>query len=122
MLILMVLMIGQILYGQVTLDKIPKSADYSVVKNVQSSYPLLQAVKPNVSIMQYKVLELPQGLHDSDAFFCRIEDAIAKQNKVNFKFRLGSVDYVDAMEGKGYFQAVSYSRATNFFMQYKEQQ
>ena len=115
-------MIGQMLYGQVTLDKILKSADYSGTRNVQPSYPLLlRAEVPKASIMQYRVLKLPQGLHDSDAFFCRIEDAIAKHNRVNFKFRLGSVDYVDAMEGKGYFQAVSYSRATNFSMQYKEQ-
>ena len=50
------------------------------------------------------------------AFFCRIEDAIAKSSKVNMKFRLGSVQYVDALEGKGYFEALSYSRATNFQM------
>ena len=47
------------------------------------------------------------------AFFCRVEDAIAKSSKVNFKFRLGSVNYVDALEGKGYFEATSNSRATD---------
>lgn len=52
----------------------------------------------------------------SSAFFCRIEDAIAKSSKVNMKFRLGSVQYVDALEGKGYFEALSNSRATNFQM------
>ena len=50
----------------------------------------------------------------STAFFCRIEDKIARSSKVNFKFRLGSVSYVDALEGKGYFEALSYSKATNF--------
>lgn len=50
------------------------------------------------------------------AFFCRIEDAIARSSRVNMKFRLGSVQYVDALEGKGYFEALSYSRATNFQM------
>ena len=50
------------------------------------------------------------------AFFCRIEDAIAKTSKINMKFRLGSVQYVDALEGKGYFEALSNSKATNFHM------
>ena len=53
------------------------------------------------------------------AFFCRIEDAIAKSSKVNMKFRLGSVQYVDAMEGKGYFEALSYSKATNYYLSRK---
>ena len=48
------------------------------------------------------------------AFFCRIENAIARSSKINFKFRLGSVQYVDALEGKGYFEALSNSKATNF--------
>ncbi len=52
-------------------------------------------------------------------FFCRIEDAIATKNKVNFKFRLGSVQYVDAMEGKGFFEALSYSRTTNYIISRK---
>lgn len=46
-------------------------------------------------------------------FFCKIEDAIARSSKVKFKFRLGSVQYVDALEGKSYWEAVSYSKATN---------
>jgi hypothetical protein len=54
------------------------------------------------------------GAPKSAAFFCRIEDKIARSSKVNFKFRLGSVSYVDALEGKGYFEALSYSKATNF--------
>ncbi|MBK8505234.1 MAG: hypothetical protein IPL46_25365 [Saprospiraceae bacterium] len=53
------------------------------------------------------------------AFFCRIEDAIAKSSGVNMKFRLGSVQYVDALEGKGYFEALSYSKATNFYLSRK---
>ena len=48
------------------------------------------------------------------AFFCRIENAIARSSRINLKFRLGSVQYVDALEGKGYFEALSNSRATNF--------
>jgi hypothetical protein len=48
------------------------------------------------------------------AFFCRIENAIARSSRINLKFRLGSVQYVDALEGKGYFEALSNSKATNF--------
>lgn len=72
--------------------------------------------------------ELPEPsvmLRQSDAhavnpFFCRLEDRIAQSSKVNFRFRLGSVDYVNALEGKSYFEAVSYSRATNLYMRIKQ--
>jgi len=105
---------------QVSLDNMSATA-ILVERPLTAKYPLLvQSKAPIKSIMRHSSLQLPQGLHEHTAFFCRIEDAIAKQNKVNFKFRLGSVDYVDAMEGKGYFQAVSYSRASNFAMQYKQ--
>jgi hypothetical protein len=33
-------------------------------------------------------------------FFCKIEHTMAKGQKLPLKFRLGSVDYVDEMEGK----------------------
>ena len=33
-------------------------------------------------------------------FFCRIEHELGKKLPVQFKFRLGSVEYVDALEGK----------------------
>ncbi len=52
-------------------------------------------------------------------FFCRLEDRITQSSKVNFRFRLGSVDYVNALEGKSYFEAVSYSKATNLYMRTK---
>lgn len=34
------------------------------------------------------------------AFFCRIEHQLGKKTHVPFKFRLGSVEYVDWLEGK----------------------
>lgn len=36
----------------------------------------------------------------SEAIFCRIESNIRQNSQVFFKFRLGSVDYVDRLEGK----------------------
>ncbi len=107
--------------AQLSLDKLPATVSLDAEASSILKYPLLQQSKAPVrSILQENVLRLPQGIHAHTAFFCKIEDAIAKQNKVNFKFRLGSVDYVDAMEGKGYFQAVSYSRASNVAMQYQQ--
>jgi hypothetical protein len=43
-------------------------------------------------LRDFKVEELP--------FFCRIEHQWAKQLAVPIKFRLGSVEYVDWLEGK----------------------
>lgn len=54
-----------------------------------------------------------QELDPKQPIFCYIEDQIAMKSGVNFKFRLGSVSYVDALEGKGYFEATSYNRATH---------
>ena len=44
-------------------------------------------------LAQWKPADLP--------FFCRIEHQMGKKLPVQFKFRLGSVDYVDWLEGKG---------------------
>lgn len=44
------------------------------------------------SISKWSAEELP--------FFCRIEHHLGKKSKVPFKFRLGSVEYVDWLEGK----------------------
>ena len=105
--------------SQVTLDHLPGQLKIKT-KRVQHYFPMWQKDKVQSSILLLPNNQIPAELHTSNAFFCRIEDAIAKKNKVNFKFRLGSIDYVDAMEGKGYFEAVSYSRATNFSMRYRQ--
>lgn len=43
-------------------------------------------------LAQFQVNDLP--------FFCRIEHQIGKKLPLSFKFRLGSVEYVDWLEGK----------------------
>jgi hypothetical protein len=43
-------------------------------------------------LAQWKPEDLP--------FFCKIEHQMGKKMPVQFKFRLGSVDYVDWLEGK----------------------
>lgn len=38
------------------------------------------------------------GVHQ--AFFCRVESKIEKKSNVGFRFRLGSLDYVNMLENK----------------------
>ncbi|MCB0685031.1 MAG: hypothetical protein KDC53_00860 [Saprospiraceae bacterium] len=80
-----------------------------------SRYSLLHRypAKEKESVLLVNQLSVQSNVSPT-AFFCRIEDAIAKSSRINIKFRLGSVQYVDAMEGKGYFEALSCSQATNF--------
>ena len=48
---------------------------------------------------------LPRWSAESLPFFCRIEHNFAKNCTVPVKFRLGSVEYVDWLEGKTRFPA-----------------
>ena len=44
---------------------------------------------------------LPPWSAEELPFFCRVEHGFAQKSRVPFKFRLGSVEYVDWLEGKG---------------------
>ena len=46
------------------------------------------------------VLLMPRWTAECLPFFCRIEHRIGKKADLAFKFRLGSVEYVDWLEGK----------------------
>jgi hypothetical protein len=46
------------------------------------------------------ILFLPKWSADQLPFFCRIEHQWAQQHRIPLKFRLGSVEYVDWLEGK----------------------
>lgn len=55
----------------------------------------------HLSLMQKEQLPMPQAYAYKDlAFFCKIEVQLEKAVKLPVKFRLGSVDYVDYLEGK----------------------
>lgn len=45
---------------------------------------------------------LPQWTAEELPFFCKIEHKWGKKSRVPLKFRLGSVEYVDRLEGKGF--------------------
>ncbi len=116
------LVMTSVVTGQITLEHSllePNLATGELIEAIR--YPAIHRTYMLDSHQYPKIAQMyiHRGNKASNPFFCRIEDAIAKQNRVNFKFRLGSIDYVDALEGKGYFKAVSYSRATNLSMQYQ---
>ncbi|MDH3649074.1 MAG: hypothetical protein OEQ53_05285 [Saprospiraceae bacterium] len=97
-------------FAQITVDRAVAPSDGS--KSDKSVMIMKESYLPYQSIM-FVQQKRDRSDPKFDPFFCRIEDAISKTSKVLFKFRLGSVQYVDALEGKSYWEAVSYSKATN---------
>lgn len=57
-------------------------------------YPTPPPNDPPLSLNRLYAEQMP--------FFCRIEHQLGKKTNVPFKFRLGSVEYVDWMEGKSH--------------------
>ena len=108
-----VLLIASSAFSQINL-KNPVFANADVSLKSKPIYILLGA-GPHQEKIKQNILA-PARFHGQDlilenAFFCRLEDAIAKTSKINFKFRLGSVNYVDALEGKGYHEVIPGNRA-----------
>lgn len=57
--------------------------------------------KNTFNLMQKEQQQMPAAYAYKDlAFFCKIEVQLEKAMKLPIKFRLGSVDYVDYLEGK----------------------
>lgn len=63
------------------------------------STPTILLVGQNVHQRNPENLLLTNEEHEQ-AFFCRIESAIERRSKVAPRFRLGSTEYVDMLEGK----------------------
>jgi hypothetical protein len=59
---------------------------------------LKEQCTPNAPVRS--VVFLPQWRAENLPFFCKIEHQWGKKMIVPMKFRLGSVEYVDALEGK----------------------
>ena len=53
------------------------------------------------SLKIFSIRSIPQNIYSKNlAFFCRTELQLEKRTKIPFRFRLGSMEYVDALEGK----------------------
>ncbi len=50
------------------------------------------SINPYPKVAKFRTTDLP--------IFCKAEYLIQKRSGINFKFRLGSIDYVDRLEGK----------------------
>lgn len=107
-------------FSQLSLESIDlDSFSDSLLVLSENEFSMLAPLKRD-ELPEPSVMLRQSDAHAVNPFFCRLEDRIAQSSKVNFRFRLGSVDYVNALEGKSYFEAVSYSRATNLFMRIKQ--
>ena len=78
------------LFGQDTLDIVKEKK----IKLTSSLDRMTYSMNlPTQSVLkQFDVKKLP--------IFCKIEHRLAKSSKVNVMMRLGSLDYVDRLEGK----------------------
>ncbi len=61
--------------------------------------PLLQAVPSSASLQNSLILS-PAFYSTQLGFFCRQEIKVDKLTKISFRFRLGSVEACDRLEGK----------------------
>lgn len=59
------------------------------IESIQHEYPSLTSDR---WLKEWKSEDLP--------IFCRIEHLMQQKSGIAFRFRLGSLDYVDALEGK----------------------
>ena len=76
----------------------PKIAGYKKSRSLGALLLSTAPTKPKYGVF------LPQWSAENLPFFCKIEHDWSKNRaRVPLKFRLGSVDYVDWLEGKGTF-------------------
>ena len=70
----------------------PVSAQQLIPKSKNSATDSIKYFSPRI---------IPANIYSKNlAFFCKAELQLEKQTKIPFRFRLGSMDYVDALEGK----------------------
>jgi hypothetical protein len=67
---------------------------FFIKEPAQTQKPVIQ------SIQALNPIFLPHWNAEELPFFCKIEHNLGKKSAIPFKFRLGSVEYVDGLEGK----------------------
>lgn len=78
------------------------NATTRISKSVIVFIPIVPGCSKPVEAPLFFSPGLAQWKPDDLPFFCKIEHQMGKKLPVQFKFRLGSVDYVDWLEGKGH--------------------
>ena len=65
--------------------------------------------KGNDSLRHLSLRSLPVDIYTKNlAFFCKQELQLEKITRISMKFRLGNIEYVDKLEGKGRYQPSAY--------------
>lgn len=86
------------LVGQSRADSLVHTHPYAISKNLQYLPQNVEPLAP-LSIMHRK-FDYLKVYHDKLGFFCKAENKASKNAPVQLRMRLGSLDYVDKLEGK----------------------
>ncbi len=80
---------------------IPESANPSL-DQIRENPPDQRHLRSNYSGLQSTIMTRQNMRYEPQhyGFFCKVESKIERKSRLAPRFRLGSVDYVDALEGK----------------------
>lgn len=83
--------------------KFKQTTQSSLVQPILLTTPTTTSLPPSIinQAPQQSVLKMPKAYNFEDlAFFCKIEVQLDQQTAMPVRFRLGTVNYVDRLEGK----------------------
>jgi hypothetical protein len=67
---------------------------------INSYKPVFRTAEASVLYLKRPKLDLPNDYYQHLGFFCKVELKMERQAKIPVRFRLGTTDYVDQLEGK----------------------